>query len=264
MKVTSIHPDSRIVVQFSCGAASAVAGKLALAQYGDTHDVQFLNAFIANEHEDNRRFLADCEAWYGREITVLRDEKYGANAFEVFRRERYIKNRYGACCTKHLKRRLLDTWKQAHDVMVFGFTAEEEDRFADFIERNPDRPAIAPLIERGLGKEDCKALLERAGLLLPLMYRLGYQNGNCKACCKGGEGYFRAIRQDFPGDFEELCKVQDELGPGSYLFRNRKTGERYSLRDLPDGPIRRNEAIPSCSFFCEMAEADIIHRGSAS
>lgn len=258
-----VCPDSRIVVQFSCGAASAVAGKLALAQYGGTHDVQFLNAYLANEDADNRRFLADVEKWYGRSITVLRDEKYGANVIDVFLRERYIKNRRGACCTKLLKRRLLDTWKQPGDVMVFGFTAEEEDRFADFVERNPDRPAIAPLIERGLGKADCKALLERAGLELPLMYRLGYSNANCKGCVKGGEGYFRAIRQDFPDDFEALCKVMDDLGPGSYLFRDRTTNVRWHLRDLPDGPINRNEEIPACSFFCEMAEADIIHKEPA-
>jgi len=31
-----IKPDSRIVVPFSCGAASAFAGPLALAQYGAT------------------------------------------------------------------------------------------------------------------------------------------------------------------------------------------------------------------------------------
>jgi len=246
--------NPRIVCQFSCGAASAVATKLALAEYGATHDVQIVNAFLANEHQDNRRFLADCETWFGQSITVLRDEKYGADVINVFRRERYMKGRTGAPCTKLLKRRLLDAWKQPGDVMVFGYTAEEAGRLEDFRERNPDRPVIAPLIERGLGKEDCKAMVQRAGIELPLMYRLGYENANCIGCVKGGEGYFRAIRADFPEQFEALCKVQDELGPGSYLFRNRKTGERYSLRDLPPGPMRRNEAIPACSFFCEIAE----------
>lgn len=247
----------RIVCQFSCGAASAVATKLALAQYGATHDVQILNAFLANEHEDNRRFLTDCEAWFGKAVTVLRDEKYGADVISVFRRERYMKGRMGAPCTKLLKRRLLDTWKQEGDVMVFGYTAEESGRLEDFRERNPDRPVIAPLIDRGLGKDDCKAMLQRAGIELPLMYRLGYDNANCIGCVKGGEGYFRAIREDFPQQFEELCKVQDELGPGSYLHRNRTTQVRFSLRELGDGPTRRNDALPSCSFFCEMAESEI-------
>ncbi|MFP3926004.1 hypothetical protein [Pseudomonas sp. W5-36] len=36
----------RIVCQFSCADASAVATKLALADYTSTHDVQIINAFL--------------------------------------------------------------------------------------------------------------------------------------------------------------------------------------------------------------------------
>lgn len=59
------------------------------------------------------------------------------------------------------------------------------------------------------------------------------------------------MREDFPEQFEERCKVQDELGEGSW----------FPLRDLPEGEARRNEALPSCSFFCEMAEAEISATG---
>lgn len=248
--------NGRIVCQFSCGAASAVATKLALAQYGATHDVQIINAFIKQEHEDNRRFLEDCEKWFGRPITVLRDEKYGASTIEVFRRRQYMKGPQGAPCTTQLKRKLLDGWKQPGDVIVFGFTAEEADRLDDFRERNPGKPVIAPLIDAGLGKEDCKAMVERAGIQLPLMYRMGYDNANCIGCVKGGEGYWRAIREDFPEQFEELARVQEEIGQGAYIFRNRETNERYSLRDIPPGVARRNDKLPSCSFFCELAEQE--------
>lgn len=248
----------RIVCQFSCGAASAVATKLALAQYGAIHEIKIVNAFVANEHEDNRRFLMDCEKWFGQPVTVFRDEKYDADIIQVFRRVRFMKGRNGAPCTGRLKQQLLQAWEQPGDVLIFGYTAEESGRFADFQDRNPDRPSRAPLIERGLGKEDCKSIVERAGIQLPAMYGLGYDNANCIGCVKGGEGYFRAIREDFPEQFEELCCVQDELGPGSYLHRNRKTQVRFSLRDLGSGPVRRNESLPSCSFFCEMAEADLI------
>ncbi|GLO38894.1 hypothetical protein PPUN15366_05380 [Pseudomonas putida] len=251
---------NRMVCQFSCGAASAVATKLALAEYGSTHDVQIINAFLANEEADNRRFAQDCEAWFGQPIVVLRDEKYGADAYEVFRRKRFMRGPNGAPCSRLLKRNLLSTFSQAGDVMVLGYTAEEADRLEDFRDRNPDRPVIAPLIDKGLGKEDCKAMVLRAGIELPLMYRMGYDNANCIGCVKGGEGYFRAIRQDFPEQFEALCAIQDDLGEGSYLFRNRTTNVRFSLRDLGDGPVRRNEKLPACSFFCELAEADIIAR----
>lgn len=251
-----IPRDVRIVCQFSCGAASAVATKIAIAKYGATHDVQIVNAFIEQEHPDNRRFLADCEMWLGREITVLRDEKYNASTINVFRKERFMKGPRGAPCTRILKRKLLDTWKEPGDIMVLGYTQEEIHRLEDFRDRNPMRPVIAPLIDAGLGKEDCKAMVIRAGIELPYMYRLGYHNANCIGCVKGGMGYFRAIREDFPEQFEELAKVQDEIGPGSWLFRKNKTGDRISLRDLPDGKADRNEALPSCSFFCEMAEED--------
>ena len=45
----------RMVCQFSCGAASAVATKLILAAY-PAEEVVIVNAFIKEEHEDNRRF----------------------------------------------------------------------------------------------------------------------------------------------------------------------------------------------------------------
>src|SRR6266571_3496211 len=87
------HPmTERIVCHFSCGAASAVATKLTLMEHSPAN-VAIINAFIQEEHSDNRRFLADCERWFGQPVTVLRDEKYGASTLEVWRRERYIKGR---------------------------------------------------------------------------------------------------------------------------------------------------------------------------
>lgn len=247
----------RVVCQFSCGAASAVATKLAIG-YFPGRELLIVNAFIAQEHADNRRFLVDCEHWFGQAVTVLADEKYGASTIEVFRRERYLKGRNGAPCSRALKRRLLDTIKRPDDLVVFGFTAEEQGRYDDFRESFPGMLTRAPLIEQGLTKSDCKAMVERAGIELPLMYRLGYENANCIGCVKGGEGYFRAIREDFPEQFAELAAVEaDVCDERSYLLRHRSgpnEGRRFALRDLPPGPAHRNEALPSCSFFCELAE----------
>lgn len=248
---------SRILCQFSCGAASAVATKLALAQYGDRCVI--VNAFIANEHPDNRRFLSDCEKWFGQPVTVLRDEKYGADVIEVFRRTRWIKGRDGASCTMRIKRGLLRTVEQPGDVLVMGFTAEEQERWENFQEDWPDRPAIAPLIERGLTKEDCKAMVERAGIAIPFMYRQGYDNANCIACVKGGAGYFRAIRDDYPDEFRRLADIEQEIGPGAYILRHRSgplAGQRFPLHELPPGPARRNESLPACGLFCETAEQE--------
>lgn len=254
----------RIAIQFSCGAASAVAAKLAIAQYGGSREVVIYNAFIHQEDSDNRRFLADCERWFGAPVTVLRDAKYGASTHEVFRRKQYMNGRNGAPCSAALKRAVLDAALLPDDEVVIGFTVEEMDRLFDFRSWHSERTWLAPLIDAGLTKDDCLEMVQRAGIELPLMYRKGYRNANCKGCVKGGEGYWRAIREDFPEDFEALAAIQEKIGPGAYLFRNRKTGERYSLRDIPPGKADRNEALPSCSFFCAAAEATYTDDRSAA
>lgn len=255
--IAEIKAKPRIVCQFSCGAASAVSTKLTIAQYGDTHEIAIINAFIKEEHPDNRRFLADCEAWFSLPITVLRDQKYGASVREVWRRHRYIKGLKGAPCTKVLKREVLDRFRHPDDIMVMGYTSEEEDRRDRFIDANPTLKIIAPLIECGIGKADCLALIERAGIRRPAMYRLGYHNANCLGCCKGGEGYWNKVRVDFPDDFEEIATIQDGIGPGAYFFRDRKTGERYSLRQLPPDKGRyQDEPDISCSASCEFVELE--------
>lgn len=250
---------SRIVCQFSCGAASAVATKLAIAQHGE--QVVIVNAFIHEEHSDNRRFAADCEKWFGREIINLRDTKYDASAIKVFETVGYIKGPQGAACTSRIKRGLLRTFERPGDVLVIGYTAEEQWRLDDWIENWPDRPILAPLIERGLTKEDCKAMVLRAGIRLPHMYELGYDNANCIGCVKGGLGYFRAIREDFPANFERLAQAEDKVaqlhGDAAYILRHRSgplKGQRFPLRQLPDGNAYRGEPLPSCGLFCEMAE----------
>lgn len=252
---------SRIVCQFSCGAASAVATKLTLAQHPEA---LVLNAFIENECADNRRFLADCERWMDRSFTILRDEKYGANINNVFRTVGFLKGPGGAACTTRIKRGLLKKAERPGDILVLGYTAEEQDRLDDWRETWPDRPIVAPLIERGLTKSDCKAMVLRAGIVLPLQYRKGYKNANCKVCIKGGEKYMRAARIDHPEEFEEVCTSEDVVaalhGENARLLRYRSgplKGQRFALRDLSrDGPMDRADAPPECGLLCEMAEQE--------
>lgn len=251
---------SRVVCKFSCGAASAVATKLAIAKYAATHEVVVINAFLKEEDADNRRFLADCERWFGRTITVLGDVKYGASAREVFRRKRYLKGLAGAPCSKTLKREVLDADHRHDDIMVLGYTADERDRLDRFIDANADKRVVAPLIDAGLGKADVLAIVERAGIELPRMYRLGFHNANCIGCVKGGMGYWNKVRQHFPEDFEEMAQIEQSIGPGAYLFRHRSgplKGVRFSLRELPpDAGRYQDEPSIECGAACELIERE--------
>ena len=253
---------SRMVCRFSCGAASAVATKLILAAY-PPEDIVIVNAFIKEEHEDNRRFLADCEKWFQHPITVLRDEKYGASTDEVWRRCHMMKNRFFAPCSNELKRKLLATIRQSGDIDIIGYTTEEQDRADRLVDLFPEEEDHFkfPLIEKGLSHDDCLAMIERAGIELPMMYRLGYNNANCIGCPKGGQAYWQNIRADFPERFTTIQGIQEGIGANANFLRFRsgpRNKERMSLAELPPGRgDMRSEPNFSCSFFCQLAEQEI-------
>jgi hypothetical protein len=250
----------RRVCQFSCGAASAVATKLTLADH-DRNSVLIVNAFIQEEDADNRRFLDECEQWFGQTIHVLRDEKYNASTDEVWRRKRFMKGPRGAPCSLELKRKLLASITLPGDIAVVGFTVEEQERLEDLQQFAPHTHWEAPLIERNLTKPIASRSWLMPGLRFPACIALGYDNANCIGCPKGGQNYWRAIREDFPERFVQIKSIQESIGPGAYFLQFRsgpRKGERMSLADLPPGRGNMaDEASFSCSFFCEMAKQDI-------
>lgn len=252
--------NGRIVCRFSCGAASAVATKLALGEYPPER-VLVVNAFIVEEHEDNRRFLADCEKWFDFPITVIRDERYGASTDRVWTERGYMKGLRFSPCSHYLKRELLGSISLPDDINVIGFTIEEQDRFDDLRDHFPQERFLAPLIDRGLTKGDCLSIVSAAGIELPFMYRKGYQNANCIGCPKGGQNYWQAIRRDFPERFEKIAAIQESIGPGAYFLRFRsgpRKDERMGLKELPAGNGNMAEEPSfSCSFFCEMTKQEI-------
>jgi hypothetical protein len=101
--------DGRIVVWFSCGAASACAAKLAVDKYGHerTH-VVYCNT-LASEHPDNTRFLEDVQRWINHPIEIISSEKY-ADIDEVFEKTRYMAGIKGARCTLEMKSTPISTY----------------------------------------------------------------------------------------------------------------------------------------------------------
>lgn len=253
--------DGLVVCQFSCGAASAVAAKITLARHGH-EKTRIVNAYVKEEDPDNRRFLADCEKWFNHEVVVVKNEKYGASARQVWRQERYINGPLGASCSLRLKRDPISKYMRsigwsydAGDRMVIGFTVDEKNQ--DRIERGRDAGWLMPCVDLKLSHADCRGMILRAGIRLPRRYDQGFRNANCVACCKGGERYFRRERRLNPVDVAEVVQIQKEIGPTAYFFRDRKTGVRYTPAEVPDeGPVENADA-PECSFFCSMAEEDI-------
>lgn len=247
---------SRIVCWFSCGAASAVATKLVIEENARGKQLPLVVARCAidEEHADSHRFAADCEKWFGVPIVNLKSEKYGSSIYAVFEGERYLAGVAGASCTRALKRRVREAFQQPDDIHVFGFTMEEPHRIDQVIDANADIRLMSPLIDRGLSKSDCLAIIDRAGIPLPVMYGMGYEHANCVGCVKGGAGYWNKIRVDFPAAFERMAEIEARLGVRLVKVKD----VRVSLRELPpDVGDAQKEAPIQCGIFCEMAEREI-------
>jgi len=243
---------NRIVCWFSCGAASAVATKLALTQYAG-REIVIARCIVKEEHPDNDRFAADCEMWFGHPITNMISEKYNGIIFEVFAKRGYISGIAGAPCTMLLKKKVREDFQLPTDTHVFGYCAEEQDRWDSFLDAN-NIDAISPLMDRGLEHSDCLAMIQKAGIELPVMYKLGYQHNNCIGCCKAsGAGYWNKIRVDFPEAFDRMARVSREIG--ARMTRDGET--RIFLDELREGTgDYQTEPEIQCGLFCEMAQGE--------
>jgi hypothetical protein len=177
------------------------------------------------------------------------------NHFDVVSGERFVNGPYGARCSKLLKLDTRVAYQRAGDLHVFGFDAWEGERVEDFRENYPDLSFAVPLVEAGLTKPDCKAIIERAGIILPAMYRLGYANNNCVGCVKGGQGYWNRIRVDFPLVFDLMAKKERTIG--HTILRHRKgprKGEPLYLDELDPKAGRFAKDQPAdCGPLCQTA-----------
>lgn len=246
--------SSRIVLWFSCGAASAVAAKLVLAEsQGRPTEIVYIDT--GAEHPDNARFLVDCQEWFGHEIRVLKSDRYD-DTWQVWEHTRYLVGPTGARCTGELKKKVRFAFERRDDTQVFGFTADPREvrRANRFREQNIGIDLRTPLIERGLTKRDCLGLLERAAIAVPAMYLLGYQNNNCIGCVKGGMGYWNKIRRDFPDVFSRMSNLETELGHTML----RSNGRPLPLMELD--PLRGNyadEVDIDCGLLCSVTADEL-------
>ena len=239
----------RVLCWFSCGDASAVAAKLAVEKYGDRAEVLYCDTF-AYEHPDNVRFFNEVQGWLGREIKVLQSPEY-TDIYDVFRRTRWLVGINGARCTTELKKKVRMAYQRWDDVHVFGFTSEEAGRIERFHMENPELHAEFPLYDAGVSKLDCHRIVARAGIDLPMMYRMGYKNNNCIGCVKGGAGYWNRIRKDFPAIFNKMASMERELNAA--INKTEKGGKRVRMfldEMSPDAGRYAPEPDIDCGVLC--------------
>jgi hypothetical protein len=261
-----IRNQQRIAALFSCGEPSAVMVKVMLAELSAREPGSFefaiVRCVVANEHPDNDRFAADCEAWFGHPVTNIASTEY-RDCWDVWESRRFLNSRHGAPCTLEMKKRPRQEWEAAWqpEVEAFGYTVEEQRRADTFRRQNPEIRLDTPLIRAGLSASDCAAIVARAGIARPQMYLDGFKHNNCRTCVKArSPGYWANVRQHHPEDFERMAKLSRALN-----WTPCRAGDDTPiwLDELPAStPARDDSADIDCSLFCLMAEQRISESGS--
>lgn len=238
-----------IAVWFSCGAASAVAAKLTLEKHAN---VRIINNPVAEEDQDNTRFLRDVESWLGVKIERAVNSRYpSCSARDVWAQRAFMSGPLGAPCTIELKKRARQEWEQTNraDWHVLGFTVDERNRFDRFVAT--ERSNVLPvLINAGLTKQDCLDIIVRAGIAPPRAYSKGFPNANCIGCVKAtSPTYWSLVRKEYPLVYADRAAQSRALGARLVRYK----GRRMFLDELPEdakGRPLKNMQI-DCGIFCE-------------
>lgn len=244
-----MKPTPKVIARFSCGAASAVATKLAIQKYGERVVIYYNDT--GSEHPDNARFLLDCEEWFGKTVNVLASTKF-ENIWEVFEAKRFLSSPRGAPCASEMKRIPGQSIWNFGDIEIFGYTSEEASRVARFRADNDERIIETPLIDKNLSKADCLAMVERAGIELPAMYKLGFKNNNCIGCVKARDNldYWKRVRLHFPAVFARMAGLERKLS--ITINRQTRAGVRKPiyLDEIEPGDPKGADPDISCGLFC--------------
>ena len=234
----------RTIVWFSCGACSTVALERALKKYDNVIPVYCFvgRDEFSGEHPDNDRYSADVEKLFGVKIIRLQSKEY-ASPHDVYLRTRWINGERGARCTVELKKKLRFEFQQADDIQIFGYADDERPRQERFNKSFPEVTTDFILNDEGLSKAQCKGLVWKWGLTLPIMYQQGYNNNNCIGCVKGGKGYWNKIRVDYPDTFNKMAEIEREVGASCIR-------EVYLDELDPKAGNHKTEDI-TCDFICQ-------------
>ena len=223
-----------VAVQISGGAASYVAAKFILDECA--HDgVALVFADTLIEDEDLYRFLIDAEQRLNHPIIRIAE---GRDPWTVFFDERMMGNSRVDPCSKILKRKLLDKWRVENCVedctVVIGYDATERHRFEPLQARMAPVTVRAPLLERGIWREQAHDLVKADGLRLPRLYPMGFPHNNCGGfCVKAGQASFALLLETMPERYaaheakEEAFRAF--IGKDVSIMRDRSGGKSKPL-----------------------------------
>ena len=227
------------VVSFSGGVTSWATGRVVrddIMDVGDTLVLLFADAMM--EAPDVYAFLQEGASNIGVPVTRIAD---GRNPWQVFRDEKFLGNSRVDPCSKILKRKLMDRWRNkncdpANSRHYIGMDFSEVNRSNVHIQRMKAKgwDFSAPLIDARISKPDAIKWAQRVGLTLPAAYAQGFSHANCGGkCVKAGMGHWAKLLRVDPSSYAEAeseeAGIRQLLGRDVTILSERRGGERKPL-----------------------------------
>lgn len=257
------------IVWFSCGAASAAAADFAVKEYGKENVELIYCDTLKYEHPDNKRFMHDVEKWLDIKIKIIRSEEY-TDIFDVFEKKNYLVGNNFAPCTVELKIKPRLKYQEDHPdaVHIFGFTVDEKSRFMNFASHNENIEMEFILGDNNITKDNCFAILNKAGIKLPEIYYLGFNNANCIGCVRAANlAYWGRIKHlgekaeagdesliMFKGVYDRMAKMERKIG--ATINKDQRGGVRKPiyLDEMTEADFARgrteDEPNTECGVLC--------------
>ena len=227
------------VCNISGGVCSWYAARLIKEDWAqDDDEITLLFADTHCEDESTYAFVEQTGEDLDEEVVWVSD---GRTVWELFGDLGFLGNSARTPCSRLLKRKVLDRWRDSHcdpehTTEVLGMDWMEINRWERFADRQRSEgwQSLAPLVERGLGKHEAVAAARARGLVLPTLYDDGFSHANCAgACVKAGISHWRRLyhhrREVFDKAAREEASLRDKIGDEHSILRYQRGGRMYPL-----------------------------------
>lgn len=202
------------LVMFSGGIGSWYAAKR-VAELRGTKNLYLIFADTMMEDEDLYRFIEEAAKDVGGTLVKIAE---GRNPWQVFFDSRYLGNSRIDPCSRVLKREFIrkylnDNFNPNTSIVYLGIDWTEIHRYEKA--KGYWKPWVveAPLCQRPLvSKPEMLAELERVGIEIPRLYKMGFSHNNCGGfCVKAGQAHFRLLLDKMPERYAYHEQMEQSL-----------------------------------------------------
>lgn len=229
------------IVFFSGGIGSYITAKRVIEKYG-SDNVTLLFTDTKIEDEDLYRFINEAVEKLKARFVSIED---GRDVWEVARDVKFLPNSRIAQCSHLLKQKpakeyVFENYDPKNTVLYLGIDwTEEHRRKAPIKNWSPFRVEFPVCDTPFLSKEQMIEELEKDGIKVPRLYRMGFSHNNCGGFCfRAGIGHFNNLLKQMPERFKYHEKKEQEmrsfLGRDVSILRRTINGKvhNYTLKQL--------------------------------